>query len=76
GSECAFPNTSHFIKLFKKEYGMTPATFAERGKTARSGYAQRPGIIVPGRCARFRVFQAFAAAISGVGFNSALCRLR
>ena len=40
------------------------------------GYAQRPGIIVPGRCARFRVFQAFAAAISGVGFNSALCRLR
>lgn len=30
GSECAFPNTSHFIKLFKKEYGMTPATYRSR----------------------------------------------
>lgn len=30
GNECAFPNTSHFIKLFKKEYGFTPATY--RGK--------------------------------------------
>ncbi len=28
--ECAFPNTSHFIKLFKKEYGMTPATYRSR----------------------------------------------
>ncbi len=27
GIECTFPNTSHFIKLFKKEYGLTPATF-------------------------------------------------
>ena len=25
GVECTFPNTSHFIKLFKKEYGSTPA---------------------------------------------------
>lgn len=30
GSECAFPNTSHFIKLFKKEYQMTPATYRHR----------------------------------------------
>ena len=30
GNECAFPNTSHFIKLFKKEYGMTPATYRNR----------------------------------------------
>ena len=30
GSECAFPNTSHFIKLFKKEYGMTPANYRSR----------------------------------------------
>lgn len=27
GNECAFPNTSHFIKLFKKEFKMTPATY-------------------------------------------------
>ena len=25
--ECRFPNTSHFIKLFKKEYGITPANY-------------------------------------------------
>lgn len=30
GSECAFPNTSHFIKLFKKEYGITPAGYRNR----------------------------------------------
>lgn len=27
GNECTFPNTSHFIKLFKKEYRMTPAAY-------------------------------------------------
>ena len=27
GVECTFPNTSHFIKLFKKEYGTTPAIY-------------------------------------------------
>ncbi len=27
GNECTFPNTSHFIKLFKKEYDMTPANY-------------------------------------------------
>lgn len=30
GVECTFPNTSHFIKLFKKEYGMTPAAYRSR----------------------------------------------
>lgn len=30
GNECTFPNTSHFIKLFKKEYGMTPAIYRSR----------------------------------------------
>ncbi len=30
GNECLFPNTSHFIKLFKKEYGMTPATYRNK----------------------------------------------
>ena len=27
GIECTFPNTSHFIKLFKKQYGLTPAIY-------------------------------------------------
>ncbi len=27
GEECSFPNTSHFIKLFKRAYGQTPATY-------------------------------------------------
>lgn len=30
GVECTFPNTSHFIKLFKKEYGSTPAIYRMR----------------------------------------------
>lgn len=30
GVECTFPNTSHFIKLFKKEYQMTPAAYRSR----------------------------------------------
>ena len=27
GYECSFPNTSHFIKLFRKQYRVTPAAF-------------------------------------------------
>ncbi|MFI3331453.1 MAG: AraC family transcriptional regulator [Rikenellaceae bacterium] len=27
GIDCNFPNTSHFIKLYRKEYGMTPSTY-------------------------------------------------
>ncbi len=27
GMECTFPNTSHYIKLFKKFYGHTPASY-------------------------------------------------
>ncbi len=27
GNTCAFPNTSHFIKLFKRHFGTTPASF-------------------------------------------------
>lgn len=30
GHECAFPNTSHFIKLFKKEYSITPSVYRSR----------------------------------------------
>lgn len=33
GNECLFPNTSHFIKLFKKEYGMTPASYRNNHET-------------------------------------------
>lgn len=41
GTACAFPNTSHFIKLFRKQYGMTPATSAT-------------GIADPKSCSRHR----------------------
>ena len=46
GNECTFPNTSHFIKLFKKAYGTTPAIYrtrhsnflmSKRGKLAECG---------------------------------------
>ena len=42
GNECTFPNTSHFIKLFKKEYQMTPATYRHRHLTALPSEAQAP----------------------------------
>jgi len=47
GNECAFPNTSHFIKLFKKEYGLTPATYRslhheKRSVGVRSAARQEP----------------------------------
>lgn len=29
GAQCTFPNTSHFIKLFKKEYTLTPAAYRD-----------------------------------------------
>lgn len=35
GVACAFPNTSHFIKLFKKEFAITPATYRNRHAAAR-----------------------------------------
>ncbi len=34
GSECAFTNISHFIKLFKQRYGETPASFRRRNYLA------------------------------------------
>jgi len=30
GNECNFPNTSHFIKLFKKEYKFTPVAYRNK----------------------------------------------
>lgn len=41
GNECTFPNTSHFIKLFKKEYQMTPAAYRHRHLTAMDPAAQQ-----------------------------------
>lgn len=29
GNECSFPNTSHYIKLFKRTYKMTPAAYRQ-----------------------------------------------
>ena len=37
GVECTFPNTSHFIKLVKKEYGTTPAIYRARHCMTTSG---------------------------------------
>ncbi len=30
GAECRFPNTSHFIKLFRREFGITPAQYRRK----------------------------------------------
>ena len=50
GNECAFPNTSHFIKLFKKEYQMTPAVYRHRHLASReeeAGKAEKTPEKVP-----------------------------
>jgi len=39
GDMCNFPNTSHFIKLFKKEFGATPSVY--RSRMAKSYDATR-----------------------------------
>ena len=41
GNECTFPNTSHFIKLFKKEFHMTPAAYrnSQLGQRERNAAA-------------------------------------
>lgn len=47
GTECSFPNTSHFIKLFKKEYGLTPAQYRhhhEQGLSLPPSAAQREAL--------------------------------
>lgn len=42
GNECRFPNTSHFIKLFRKEFGMTPATYRRKYSSDMSKRAELP----------------------------------
>lgn len=45
GIECNFPNTSHFIKLFKKEYGMTPAIYRNHRNDDRSAKTPKVSLI-------------------------------
>jgi AraC-like DNA-binding protein len=42
GTECTFPNTSHFIKLFKKEFGTTPVGFRRRDRARQSETVAQP----------------------------------
>lgn len=41
GTECNFPNTSHFIKLFKKEFGLTPSVYRHRHKEERTPQVEK-----------------------------------
>ncbi|MFI3247740.1 MAG: AraC family transcriptional regulator [Rikenellaceae bacterium] len=43
GNICTFPNTSHFIKLFKRHYGYTPTTY-------RSLHKSNPEQFMHGNC--------------------------
>lgn len=38
GNECTFPNTSHYIKLFKRAYHMTPAAYRQRNPGALEAF--------------------------------------
>lgn len=38
GQECNFPNTSHFIKLFRQEFGMTPSVYRHRHREDKLEY--------------------------------------
>ncbi len=44
GNECTFPNTSHYIKLFKKQFGMTPAAY--RAKYIKGAMESQEGVPV------------------------------
>lgn len=45
GHECAFPNTSHFIKLFKKEYSITPSAYRVRHLEAVRHSSEKVGTL-------------------------------
>lgn len=51
GIECTFPNTSHFIKLFKKQYGTTPAIYRSTHCNGLVAGAQSGAGAVSGRYA-------------------------
>ncbi len=40
GAECNFPNTSHFIKLFKKEFNLTPSVYRNRHNERKGAEAK------------------------------------
>lgn len=40
GVECSFPNTSHFIKLYKRAYGLTPVAYRNRRRRINSDHRQ------------------------------------
>lgn len=42
GIECNFPNTSHFIKLFKKEFGVTPVAYRHNNERGNTKYSTAP----------------------------------
>lgn len=42
GTLCAFSNTSHFIKLFRKQYDMTPANYRARHQASERHHATHP----------------------------------
>lgn len=44
GIECNFPNTSHFIKLFKKEYNMTPSLYRNTHEAQREHLSSVVGL--------------------------------
>lgn len=41
GVECKFPNTSHFIKLFRKEYELTPAVYRSRSRAEKRQHKEK-----------------------------------
>lgn len=49
GIECAFPNTSHFIKLFKKEYQVTPAVYRHRHLATNGEQATEADLEIAGQ---------------------------
>ena len=59
GNECAFPNTSHFIKLFKKEYSLTPASY-------RSQYSAESGATAPDEVLVLAAEPSTADAVSSI----------
>lgn len=44
GNECAFPNTSHFIKLFKRAYRMTPVAYRQSHLQHAASVAEQPEV--------------------------------
>lgn len=48
GADCRFPNTSHFIKLFRKEFGMTPGKYRSEYSSDLSKRAEPKEAVMAG----------------------------